>query len=125
MITPLKLKKLLNSSQEIALIDLREEGDFGKEHILLATSLPISQLELRIDSLVPNKQTKIILMDTCNEIIPQLAKKSLNKWNYNNIDILKGGLENWKKTGHEIYSGVNVPSKAFGEYVEITYKTPS
>ena len=73
MITPLKLKKLLNSSQEIALIDLREEGDFGKEHILLATSLPISQLELRIDSLVPNKQTKIILMDTCNEIIPQLA----------------------------------------------------
>ena len=125
MITPLKLKKLLNSSQEIALIDLREEGDFGKEHILLATSLPISQLELRIDSLVPNKQTKIILMDTCNEIIPQLAKKSLNKWNYNNIDILKGGLENWKKTGHEIYSGVNVPSKAFGEYVENTYKTPS
>ena len=102
MITPLKLKKLLNSSQEIALIDLREEGDFGKEHILLATSLPISQLELRIDSLVPNKQTKIILMDTCNEIIPQLAKKSLNMITLVFLNMPRGKRRHNKD---QIYSG--------------------
>ena len=125
MFTPVKLKNLLNSLKEMSLIDLREEGEFGKEHILLATSLPFTQLELRIDGLVPNKQTQIILMDQCDEAIPQLAKKLLNKWNYRNVEILKGGLEEWKKTGNETYSGVNVPSKAFGEYVEKTYKTPS
>ena len=125
MFTPVKLKNLLNSLKEMSLIDLREEAEFGKEHILLATSLPFTQLELRIDGLVPNKQTQIILMDQCDEAIPQLAKKLLNKWNYRNVEILKGGLEEWKKTGNETYSGVNVPSKAFGEYVEKTYKTPS
>ncbi len=38
--------------------------------------------------------------------------------------MLAGGVAAWAAAGYEIYSGVNVPSKAFGEYVEHHYGTP-
>ena len=43
---------------------------------------------------------------------------------YNRIDILQGGIHAWKEGGYEIFSGINVPSKAFGEFVEQRYSTP-
>ena len=33
---------------------------------------------------------------------------------------LKGGLTKWKNEGNVIFEGVNVPSKAFGEFIEKT-----
>ena len=32
-ISPSELSQLINSSHEIAVIDVREQGEFGKEHI--------------------------------------------------------------------------------------------
>jgi rhodanese-related sulfurtransferase len=37
---------------------------------------------------------------------------------------LQGGTGGWASNGGELYAGVNVPSKAFGEFVEHTYDTP-
>jgi rhodanese-related sulfurtransferase len=38
--------------------------------------------------------------------------------------VLDGGCAAWKAEGFELFSGVNVPSKAFGEFVEHHYATP-
>ena len=38
--------------------------------------------------------------------------------------MLAGGLGAWSAAGHELYSGVFVPSKAFGEYIEHRDNTP-
>ena len=43
---------------------------------------------------------------------------------YTDVSILEGGCEGWKQAGLELFSGVNVPSKAFGEFVEHQYGTP-
>src|SRR6185369_1105616 len=40
------------------------------------------------------------------------------------IEILEGGCAAWRAAGGELFSGVNVPSKAFGEFVEHHYDTP-
>ena len=46
------------------------------------------------------------------------AADRLIQFGYNRIDILQGGIHAWKEAGYEIFSGINVPSKAFGEFVE-------
>lgn len=38
---------------------------------------------------------------------------------------MEGGISAWRASGFELFSGVNVLSKAFGEFVEVTYDTPS
>ena len=37
---------------------------------------------------------------------------------------MKGGLKGWREAGCEVFTGVNVPSKAFGEVVEHENDTP-
>ena len=44
---------------------------------------------------------------------------------YADLRILDGGIKAWAAAGFELFSGVNVPSKAFGEYIEHANGTPS
>ena len=44
---------------------------------------------------------------------------------YTDIAVLAGGTRAWEAAGYVLFSGVNVPSKAFGEWVEHQYHTPS
>ena len=44
---------------------------------------------------------------------------------YTDLSYLQGGLPAWEKAGFELFSGVNVPSKAFGEHIEHINHTPS
>ena len=37
---------------------------------------------------------------------------------------MKGGLKAWRDAGYEVFTGVNVPCKAFGEVVEHDNDTP-
>jgi rhodanese-related sulfurtransferase len=44
---------------------------------------------------------------------------------YGDLAILTGGVAAWRDAGHELFSGVHVPSKAFGEVVEHEAGTPN
>ena len=59
-----ELRNWIVDGSELALIDLREEGEFSAEgHLLFAICLPISQLEIRIRELVPRKSVRLVLCD--------------------------------------------------------------
>ena len=62
VIAPLELKELLFDSQEIALIDVREQGAYSESHLLFAACLPLSRLELLIGDLVPRRDTRIVVV---------------------------------------------------------------
>ena len=62
-IDPLSLRELLRTTAPPVLLDLREEGVFEKEHLLFATNLALSQLELSIRRLVPRFSTPVVLCD--------------------------------------------------------------
>jgi rhodanese-related sulfurtransferase len=110
------LAGLMVSDQLYAVFDVRERGEFNECQIPNATSLPRSQIEFRIAELVPDRNMSIIVYDEGDARAP-LAAATLLGLGYEQISILDGGLNSWQTEGRPTVSGVNVPSKVFGERV--------
>mgnify|MGYP001177623605 CR=1 FL=1 len=126
-ISPEDLWQIITTgSEEYSILDVREEGSFANNHLLLASNAPLSKLELIIERLVPRKTTPIILCDATGSDHNGAPKafETLNKQKYENLKILRGGISKWKEAGFSLYSGIHVVSKAFGEYIEEKYETP-
>jgi rhodanese-related sulfurtransferase len=60
---PTDLKSMLHDGGEIALLDVREAGQFGESHLLFATPLPFSRLELDAYNLLPRRNARIVICD--------------------------------------------------------------
>src|SRR5205085_9687282 len=118
------LRAMLLDQDELGLIDVREERIFSESHLLFARSLPLSRLELRMARLVPRRATRIVVVDDADGLAERAAQV-LSKAGYTDLRILDGGNPAWKAAGFELFSGVNVPSKAFGEFIEHESGTPS
>ena len=58
-----ELNNLLQGEEEIALLDAREELSFGQAHILYASCMPLSRLELLADAMVPRRSVRIVVCD--------------------------------------------------------------
>jgi rhodanese-related sulfurtransferase/predicted metal-dependent enzyme (double-stranded beta helix superfamily) len=135
ILTPLlsvqQVKAMLKSGEVFAFFDVREEGEFSTQgHPLFATPLPLSRLEPRALALLPDSHTRIVLMDGGEGHDPQWggranrAAAKLSELGYTDLAVMKGGLKAWREAGCEVFTGVNVPSKAFGEVVEHENDTP-
>lgn len=124
LLAPVELQNALHDGREIALLDVREDGEFGEDHLLFATPLPYSRLELGIGALVPRKNARIVLCDDGASGIAQRAAARLAALGYSDLAVLDGGTRGWKAAGYVLFKGVNVPSKLFGEMVEHAYNTP-
>mgnify|MGYP001199287996 CR=1 FL=1 len=118
------LKNMISDGDELALLDVREEGEFGSGHILYAVPLPYSILEMRLGQLVPRRTTRTVLVDGGDGVSERAANR-MNMLGYSMVAILDGGMNSWRDTGYEVFMGVNVPCKAFGEVVEHAAHTPS
>jgi len=119
-----QLRALLADGGEVALIDVREELIFSQNHLLLARSVPLSRFELKFAALVPRRATSIVLCDD-GDGLAERAAAVLARNGYSEVAVLEGGVAAWAAAGFELFSGVNVPSKAFGEFVEHACRTPS
>ena len=115
---------MLGDGGELALVDVREELLFSQSHLLLARSVPLSRFELNFARLVPRRTTRIVLCDA-DDGLAERAAAILERSGYSDVRILAGGTPAWGAAGFELFSGVNVPSKAFGEYIEHANETPS
>lgn len=124
LLKPAELQQALHDGREIALLDVREDGEFGEDHLLFATPLPYSRLELGIITLVPRKNARIVLCDDGRSGVAQRAAARLAALGYSELSVLDGGIQGWKAAGYVLFKGVNVPSKLFGEMVEHAYNTP-
>jgi rhodanese-related sulfurtransferase len=111
------------SRQEVALLDLREEDPFAKDHPLFASQLPLSRLEVEVLDRVPRRDTPIVLYDDGEGLVP-LATERLKALGYAKVSALAGDLEGWRRAGFELFQDVNSYSKAFGELVESRRHTP-
>jgi rhodanese-related sulfurtransferase len=124
MVSAKQLRGMIADGKEIALVDVREELIFSQNHLLLARSVPLSRFELRFAQLVPRCGTRIVLCDDGDGLAAHAAAM-LARNGYTEVSILEGGVAAWAAAGFELFSGVNVPSKAFGEFIEHASGTPS
>ena len=123
-VDPRKLKFLLHQPEEIALLDVREAGQFGVSHLLYGVPLPYSRLEVDVGGLVPRLATPIVLYDSGDEGIAALSARRLEAHGYTDVRILEGGTTGWRSAGFQLFAGINVLSKVFGEIVENVLHTP-
>lgn len=123
-VAPATLKSWLHDKKEIALLDIREHGQYGEEHLFYVVSTPYSKLEPEVQRLVPRKTVRLVLVgDDTNELTARAANR-LAQLGYTDIYLLDGGIAQWKKAGYQVFAGVNLPSKAFGELAEHAFQTP-
>jgi rhodanese-related sulfurtransferase len=122
-VTPAELRDRYRSGGEIAIVDARDEGRFHDRHLLMASCLPLSRLELIAPGLLPRRSAPIVVCDD-GEGLAERAAARLIEGGYTDVLVLAGGVNAWEAAGYPVYSGVHVPSKAFAEVVEHEYGTP-
>ena len=117
------LKALMDRGEPYALFDVREHGEYNAGQIPWATSLPRRQIEFRMADLVPVRSTPVVVYDEGGERA-RLAAGTLERMGYARVSCLEGGLPAWVAAGCPTVTGVNVPSKDFGERVHLERHVP-
>ena len=113
----------LLSGGELAVLDAREEGRFAVEHLFWSSCVPLSRLELLVAGLVPRRDCLVVWVDAdgASGGVAARAARRMVALGWTNVAVLAGGVSGWPG---ERYSGVNVASKAFGEWIERAECTP-
>ncbi len=124
MVDARRLKAWLHDGAEIALLDVREHGEYGESHLLYGIPLPFSRLEAEAPFLVPRLATRLVTYDDGTSGVAARAAEHLRAIGYTAVHVLEGGTAGWQAAGYALFAGVNVPSKAFGEMAEHVLHTP-
>ncbi len=117
------LADLLDGDRPFALIDVREAGEYNSSHIVGSSLVSRRELELKISESVPHVGTLIVLCDDDGHRAA-LAAKTLRRLGYREAFALDGGMNRWVTERRPTEWGVNVPSKDFGERVQVQHKVP-
>ena len=123
-VSPATLRQWIGETAELAILDAREEGEFGTGHLFWAVPCPLSRAELRIAAILPRLSVRIVCVDDGRGLAERLAELLIAQ-GATEVYVLEGGTAAWAAAGYVLFTGVNVPSKAFGEWVEHHYGTQS
>ena len=122
-ISPQSLDGLLKGGSPFALIDVRETGEYNNAHIPDASLIPRRDLESQIGDAVPHPATPVVVCDD-DARRATLAAATLEGLGYTDVSVLDGGINRWVTQEYPTEWGVNVPSKDFGEKVEVVHHVP-
>jgi len=118
------LAHLLEIGSTLALIDVREHGEYNLAHIPGASSVPRRQLEMRAGRLIPFRGVQVVVCDDTGRRA-LLAARTLERMGYRRVAVLEGGVNRWASQNLATEWGMNVPSKDFGEKVEVQHHVPT
>src|SRR2546428_1539293 len=117
------LKGLLEGRSPFALIDVREAGEYNSSHIPGASLIARRQLEFVMPQAVPFTGVRVVLCDDDGRRA-RLAAATVEGMGYRKVSVLDGGINRWVTDGFGTEWGSNVPSKDFGERVEVVHHVP-
>ena len=114
------LSLLKNNTKNISFLDIRERKEYVQGFAFGSVNCPFSKFKFLIKELVPDTNTKIILIGVKNINQKKQIQKILKKLKYHKSFIIKGDYKIWKKYKFPFWAGEYTFSKAFGEWIEIT-----
>jgi len=124
LVTIDQLLAALGGEHPSTLLDVRDLIESEHGHIPGATILPRRRIEFRIGSLVRDRATSLIVVDSGQDIDdgqrdPRalLAADTLSMLGYADIGTLQGGVAAWRRAGLPVVAGTRVSSKAFGRRI--------
>ena len=94
-ITPAEASVLLESGNTLVL-DVREQDAFNEGHLPNAISVPIGELEKRLNEFHASQAQEVVVYCNDGSTRGPRATKMLNDAGYPNAKNLKGGAEGWK-----------------------------
>ena len=95
--------RLGGNSRDLVILDIREKDAFEAGHIPGARHLPRGQLELRVNTELPDPTVRIL---TCCEFgkISTLAAATLRELGFGRAAALDGGMRAWREAGYALES---------------------
>ncbi len=123
LISAPELDALLKGDAPFALIDVRESGEYNSSHIPGASLIPRRRIEFIIGEAAPAKGVRVVVCDDDGRRAP-LAAATLERLGYASVSVLDGGVNRWASQDYPTEWGVNVPSKDFGEKLEVVHHVP-
>src|SRR6202044_703304 len=96
----------ITDGQELALLDAREDGEFGASHLFWAVPCGLARKEIRARALLPRLGVRICCVDEGRGLAEMLAAW-LEGIGCTDVAVLAGGTKAWEATGYVLFSGVN------------------
>jgi rhodanese-related sulfurtransferase len=94
-------QELLRARPLPVIIDVRESDEYAEGYVVSATHLSRGVLEQKIEELVPDFWTSIVVYGDRGERAALVAE-NLVRMGYQRVRSLQGGLQNWLKSGGEL-----------------------
>ena len=98
-IDPSEVQELAHEG--VAIVDVRETEEFGTGHVPSAKHVPRGYLESRIDGVVPDRSTPVVLY-CASGTRSALAADTLGQLGYEDVASMTGGITLWKDRGYEV-----------------------
>jgi len=126
-----ELVAALADTRPPALLDVRDLVESEGGHLPGAALVPRRRLEFRIEALLRDRSTPIVVVDGGAGVGPglrdpraALAAETLLSQGYREVAVLDGGVAAWRLAGLPIVSGAQVSSTAFGRRVADLERVP-
>jgi glyoxylase-like metal-dependent hydrolase (beta-lactamase superfamily II)/rhodanese-related sulfurtransferase len=91
-------------ADDVIVLDVRERDAFEKGRVSRARLLPRGQLELRVNSELPDPTRRIVVYCELG-LISTLATATLREMGYQRAIALDGGMRAWREAGYPMESG--------------------
>lgn len=99
-----EVRKKIDSREKFALVDVREESEFAKDHLPGAIHLGKGVIERDIEVRIPDLNAEIVLY--CGGgFRSALAADNLQKMGYKNVISMDGGIRDWREKGYPLTKG--------------------
>jgi sulfur-carrier protein adenylyltransferase/sulfurtransferase len=100
-VTPAEVRSRIDRGESFVLLDVREKDEVQQGHLPGATHVPRGFLELRIEGLVPDRQTPIVAYCAGGNR-SLLAAEGLQRLGYANVASMSGGFGQWRNEGNPV-----------------------
>ncbi|MEA2140297.1 MAG: sulfur-carrier protein adenylyltransferase/sulfurtransferase [Solirubrobacteraceae bacterium] len=99
-VDPAEVAELIDEG--VTVVDVREAEEYGAGHLPGAKHVPRSYLESRIEGVVPDRSTQVILYCASGNRSAYGARTLKDELGYEHVRSMTGGITLWKDRGYEV-----------------------